>query len=178
VEGAASEEARRELAHILAWSEKVNRAVKEIVQGIPPFPYVRGSLVKLQDRADVVVVSATPIEALKREWQEHDVARYTALICGQEMGTKTEHIASIAGGYAENHVLMIGDAPGDRMAAMANDALFYPIIPSDEEISWKDFINEVMELFFSEGYAGRYEANLSERFERALPDSPPWEVIT
>jgi phosphoglycolate phosphatase-like HAD superfamily hydrolase len=176
IEGAASEEVRRELEHILAWSERVNLAVKEIVQGIPPFPYVRDSLVKLQDKADVVVVSATPLEALKREWQEHDVARYTALICGQEMGTKTEHIASIAREYKENHILMIGDAPGDHRAARANDALFYPIIPGEEENSWKGFADESMERFFSGSYDGRYAADLSGRFERALPDSPPWEV--
>jgi phosphoglycolate phosphatase-like HAD superfamily hydrolase len=137
---------------------------------------VRESLVKLQDKADVVVVSATPLEALKREWQEHDVARYTALICGQEMGTKTEHIASIAGEYAENHVLMIGDALGDRRAAKSNDALFYPVIPGEEENYWKHFADESMERFFSGSYYGRYEAELSERFERALPDLPPWEV--
>jgi hypothetical protein len=35
-----------------------------------------------------------------------------------------------------------------------------------------------MERFFSESYAGPYEAELGERFERALPDSPPWEIIT
>jgi phosphoglycolate phosphatase-like HAD superfamily hydrolase len=176
IEGAASEEVRQELEHILAWSERVNWAVKEIVQGIPPFPYVRESLVKLQDKADVVVVSATPLEALEREWQEHDVARYTALICGQEMGTKKEHIASIAGEYKRDHVLMIGDAPGDRRAARGNNALFYPIIPGEEEISWERFADEAMERFFSESYAGRYEAELGERFDRALPDSPPWEV--
>ncbi len=176
IDRAANEGARQELKHILAWSERVNWAVGEIVQGIPPFPYVRDSLVKLQDRADVVVVSATPIEALEREWQEHDIARYTALICGQEMGTKAEHIASIAGEYAEHHVLMIGDAPGDRRAARANDALFYPIIPGEEENYWKHFADESMERFFSGTYDGRYEADLSERFERALPDSPPWEV--
>jgi phosphoglycolate phosphatase-like HAD superfamily hydrolase len=176
IEGAASEGVRQELEHILAWSERVNWAIKEIVQGIPPFPYVRDSLVKLQDKADVVVVSATPLEALKREWQEHDVARYTALICGQEMGTKTEHIASVAGEYAGNHILMIGDAPGDRRAAKANGVLFYPIIPGEEENSWKRFIDEAMERFFSESYDGRYAADLSERFEQALPDSPPWEV--
>ena len=178
IEEAEGAKAKAELSHILAWSEKVNWAIKEIVKGIPPFPYVRESLVKLQDKADVVVVSATPLEALKREWQEHGIARYTALICGQEMGTKTEHIASIAGEYEGNHVLMIGDAPGDRRAAKSNDALFYPVIPGKEESSWKSFINEAMERFFSEGYAERYEAELSERFERALPDLPPWEVIT
>lgn len=176
IEGAAGEEVRRELEHALAWSEKVNRAVKEIVRGIPPFPHVKESLVKLQGRADVVVVSATPSKALEREWQEHNMARYTALICGQEMGTKTEQTASLAGDYDAGHVLMIGDAPGDLQAAKLNGVLFYPIIPGEEEGAWKRFADGAMERFFSGNYTGRYEAELSERFEQALPDSPPWEV--
>ena len=176
LDGGASEEARQELQHVLAWSERVNWAVKEIVRGIPPFQYVRESLVKLQDRADVVVVSATPIEALKREWREHDVARYTALICGQEMGSKEEHIAAIARHYSDNHVVMIGDAPGDLRAAKSNGVLFYPVIPGEEEDAWKRFADEAMERFFSGSYAGRYEEELIERFDRALPERPPWEV--
>ena len=176
LDGGASEEARQELQHVLAWSERVNWAVKEIVRGIPPFQYVRESLVKLQDRADVVVVSATPIEALKREWKEHDVARYTALICGQEMGSKEEHIAAIARHYSDNHVVMIGDAPGDLRAAKSNGVLFYPVIPGEEEDAWKRFADEAMERFFSGSYAGRYEEELIERFDRALPELPPWEV--
>ena len=176
LDGGASEEARQELQHVLAWSERVNWAVKEIVRGIPPFQYVRESLVKLQDRADVVVVSATPIEALKREWREHDVARYTALICGQEMGSKEEHIAAIARHYSDNHVVMIGDAPGDLRAAKSNGVLFYPVIPGEEEDAWKRFADEAMERFFSGSYAGRYEEELIERFDRALPELPPWEV--
>ncbi len=176
LDGGASEEARQELQHVLAWSERVNWAVKEIVRGIPPFQYVRESLVKLQDRADVVVVSATPIEALKREWREHDVARYTALICGQEMGSKEEHIAAIARHYSDNHVVMIGDAPGDLRAAKSNGVLFYPVIPGEEEDAWKRFADEAMERFFSGSYAGRYEEELIARFDRALPERPPWEV--
>ncbi len=176
LDGGASEEARQELQHVLAWSERVNWAVKEIVRGIPPFQYVRESLVKLQDRADVVVVSATPIEALKREWREHDVARYTALICGQEMGSKEEHIAAIARHYSDNHVVMIGDAPGDLRAAKSNGVLFYPVIPGEEEDAWKRFADEAMERFFSGSYAGRYEEELIARFDRALPELPPWEV--
>ena len=41
---------------------------------MPPSPSCRESLEKLQPKADVLVVSATPNEALHREWEEHDIA--------------------------------------------------------------------------------------------------------
>ena len=104
---------------------------------MPPFPYVRQSLEKIQPLADVIVVSGTPDEALKREWEEHDIAKYVAVIAGQEMGTKTQHLGyATKNKYEKNHVLMIGDAPGDIKAARANDALFYPINPGNEIESW------------------------------------------
>ena len=150
--------------------------MKEIVKGIPPFPHVRQSLEKLSGRADMVVVSATPLEALEREWAEHGIARYTGLICGQEMGTKTEQIAAVGVHYQKGQVLMIGDAPGDMRAARANGALFYPIIPGDEIAAWKLFYEEGMERFLAGTYAGEYEKMLIERFKWVLPECPPWEV--
>lgn len=176
IENAPSEEARRELEHVLAWSERVNWAIREIVRGIPPFPGVREALEALRTRADIVVVSQTPIEALEREWKEHRIYDYAALICGQEMGTKSEHIAATARHYPKDHVLMIGDAPGDLKAARDNGVLFYPVIPGEEEESWKRFNDEALERFLSGTYAGDYERGLIERFEAALPERPPWET--
>ena len=68
----------------------VNDAIDEMVRGVPPFPFVRECLQKLAARADVLVVSATPQEALEREWAEHGLDKYVVAICGQEMGTKKE----------------------------------------------------------------------------------------
>ena len=90
ISSASNPDAKRELELVLQWSERVNWSVKEIVKGIPPFPFVKESLQKLQKIADVIVVSATPTEALQREWEEHDIAKYAAIIAGQEMGTKKE----------------------------------------------------------------------------------------
>ena len=70
---------------------------------MPPFPFVRESLEKLAPQADVLVVSATPHEALEREWEEHDLAKYTVAICGQEMGTKKESLRAAAKYPAEPH---------------------------------------------------------------------------
>jgi len=171
----AEGESRQELGRVLEWSERVNWAIKEIVKGVPPFPFVRESLEQVQGKADVIVVSATPGDALVREWNEHDIARYAAVIAGQEMGTKAQHLQyATKGRYKENHILMVGDALGDLKAARANNALFYPVNPGDEEASWRRFHNEALDRFFKGQYAGAYEKKLIEEFDRHLPEKPPW----
>ena len=165
-----------ELKLALEWSEAVNRTVEDIVEGVPPFPFVRESLEKLKGKADMVVVSATPTEALAREWQEHDIAKYVRVIAGQEMGKKEEHLAMAARDrYEPESILMIGDAPGDMKAARANNALFYPIIPGKEDESWKKFHDESMDVFFRGEYSGAYEDGLVKEFLSYLPETPPWK---
>ena len=172
----AEDEAKKELEHALAWSEKVNVAVREIVKNMPPFPYVRASLEKVMQSADAIVVSGTPYEALGREWEEHDIAKYVEIIAGQEMGTKTQHLDYATGGrYEKDHGIMIGDAPGDMKAAKANDALFYPINPGAEIESWKRFHDEAFDKFINGEYAGEYEAKVIAEFDAYLPENPPWE---
>jgi phosphoglycolate phosphatase-like HAD superfamily hydrolase len=175
---ATDPEAKKELQLALAWSERVNWAIEEIVKGMPPFPHVRRSLEKIQPLADIIVVSATPGEALIREWEEHDIAKYVEIIAGQEMGTKTQHLNYAAKGkYGKNHVLMIGDAPGDMKAARANDALFYPVNPGNEIESWKRFGDEAFDKFVNGEYAGQYEEKLIAEFDSYLPELPPWQQV-
>lgn len=161
----------------LAWSKAVNVSVEDIVQGgLPPFPFVRESLDKALAKADIMVCSQTPTEALIREWEEQDVAKYVFSICGQEMGTKGEHIRFASEGrYKSAQILMIGDAFGDLKAARANDALFFPINPGDEDASWQRLFEEGLNRFFAGEYAGDYEASLIKEFEQYLPDTPPWK---
>jgi phosphoglycolate phosphatase-like HAD superfamily hydrolase len=160
----------------LRWSTAVNATVEDMVYGVPPFPHVRESLEKAKDVADILVCSATPHDALKREWEEHDIAKYPFTIAGQEQGKKAEHIEMAAGGnYDTSKMLMIGDAPGDMKAARANNALFYPINPGDEATSWMRFHDEALDKFINGEYAGDYEAALIEEFDTYLPDTPPWK---
>ena len=176
IEKATDPAAKRELELVLAWSQRVNWAIKEIVKQMPPFPYVRESLEKIGPLADVIVVSATPGEALIREWQEHDIAKYVNVIAGQEMGTKAQHLEYAARGkYQKDHILMIGDALGDLKAARANDALFYPVNPGGEVKSWKRFHDEAFARFIKGRYAGKYEEKLIAEFEKCLPETPPWQ---
>ncbi|MBN1261917.1 MAG: HAD family hydrolase [Anaerolineae bacterium] len=166
-----------ELETALAWTEGVNASVADIVHGVGPYPYVRESLQQLSGRADMIVVSATPLEALEREWAEHGLAQYVRLIAGQEMGSKKQHLALAAKGkYAPEHILMIGDAPGDMRAAKANAALFYPILPGHEAEAWQRFHEEAAARFLDGEYAGGYEAARIAEFEALLPELPPWEL--
>ena len=166
------------LKRALDWSTAVNADVGEMVHGVPPFPFVRESLERLKDTADIIVVSATPGEALRREWEEHDIAKYVKAIAGQEMGNKSEHLkyAIEAGGYSPDHVLMIGDAPGDLKAAKANNALYYPINPGNEDDSWQRFVEKAFDRFVDGTYMGDYEASLIAEFDKYLPEKPPWKV--
>ena len=176
IAAASSAEAKAELENALQWSERVNASIKDIVKGMPPFPFVRESLEKIKTQADAIVVSATPCEALAREWEEHDIAKYVDVIAGQEMGKKAEHLEyATKGRYERNQVLMIGDAPGDMKAAKANDALFYPVNPGDETESWKRFQDEAFDKFIDGQYAGSYEEKLIADFLAYLPETPPWE---
>ena len=166
-----------ELDRAWAWTTGVNDTVTDMVHGIPPFPYVRESLAFLVDKADMIVVSATPLAALEREWKEHDIAQYVRVIAGQELGKKQLHLQLAAKGkYPESRVLMVGDAPGDMKAAKANNALFYPINPGHEEASWQQFNEEAVHKFLAEEYAGEYEAELIAEFEAMLPSVPPWKM--
>jgi len=166
---------RSELELALRWSERVNLAIKDIVKGMPPFPFVRECLEKITSLADVIVVSATPCEALQREWEEHSIAKYAEIIAGQEMGKKAEHLNfATKGKYEKNHVLMVGDAPGDMKAAKSNDALFYPVNPGDEVESWKRLHDEAFDKFIDGRYAGSYEEKLIEDFLQHLPETPLW----
>lgn len=161
----------------LAWSLDVNETVDKIVgEGVPPFPMVRESLEKLQGRADVLVVSATPQAALQKEWANQGLLPFVQSICGQEVGTKKESLA-YASLYPKNHALMIGDAPGDYKAALANNALFFPINPGAEEASWKRFFEEGAQKFLNEEFAGDYQQELLDDFNSHLPTTPPWKEL-
>jgi len=177
LEAYCSEHDEPEMHRLLAWSLAVNETVGEVVKGgLPPFPLAPETFELAGKKADLLVCSQTPTEALEREWREHGLDKHVFAIAGQEAGTKTEHIALATNGrYEQSKVLMIGDAPGDRKAAEANGALFYPILPGAEADSWARLHGEALDRFFKGAYAGSYERNLIKAFEDQLPDTPPWK---
>ena len=164
-----------DLSHIKIWSDAINEQVSDIVHGVPPFPLLQDTLDKSLNKADMMVISQTPCDALEREWAEHDISKYVEIIAGQEMGTKTEHLKySAVNKYDSNKILMIGDAPGDHKAAKDNKVLFYPIIPGNEEHSWERLYSEALDRFFAGTYEGEYEEKLFSEFDNSLPEKPNW----
>ncbi len=161
---------------ILEWSESVNSDISKWVKGVRPFRNAGECIQRISNSADSIVVSQTPMEALKREWKEHGIDDLVGLIAGQEHGTKSEHIAFGAKGkYPDDKIIVIGDAPGDMKAARDNDVLFYPVIPGKEVESWGRLNDEAFDRFLSGSYRGDYQDNLLVEFLNALPEKPPWE---
>jgi phosphoglycolate phosphatase-like HAD superfamily hydrolase len=160
------------------WSLKVNEDIKNLVFGIPPFPFVRECLEKIKSTADVMVVSQTPLEALKREWEENRIDNFVRMIAGQEHGTKAEHLKYAAKGkYPDDKILMIGDANGDLKAARSNGVSFFPINPGKEEESWEKLCIEGLDRFFAGTFRGGYEDELINEFETYLPEHPHWKLV-
>lgn len=164
-----------DLDQLLLWSESVNRSIADMVHGLPPFPYVLDSFHKINGKADAMVMSATPVEALQREWHEHGIDGYAGIIAGQESGPKDVQLKlAVQGKYPSDHILIVGDAFGDLNAARSVDAFFYPIIPGEEERSWRTFCDEVIDRFLNGKYTKKTETKYLQKFEKALPKDPPW----
>jgi phosphoglycolate phosphatase-like HAD superfamily hydrolase len=165
------------LTKVLEWSLDVNERVSRTAQNIIPFQWALKSLQVMTESADTICISQTPTEALVREWAENDIRQYVKMIAGQELGTKSEHLAMATGGkYEKSKVLMIGDAPGDCAAARENGALFYPINPGREEESWERFHREAFGRFLEGSYNNEFELSLIKEFEDLLPETPPWRT--
>lgn len=159
----------------LEWTRAVDDSIAATVRGVPPFPLVRESLQKLHAQADLVVISVAAPDALRREWGEHGLAQYVVAMAGQDMGNKRQHLQWAAKGkYADDHILLVGDAPGDRDTAHGLNVLFYPILPGAEELSWQRFYDEASDKFLDGTYRGAYEAARIAEFEQLLSDTPPW----
>lgn len=171
----AKEVKNKVIDQTLAWSKAVNKSIEELVFKIPPFPFVKETLDKISENADLMVVSQTPYDALKREWEENKIDSYLRIIAGQEIGTKAEHIKFAAKNkYSDNKILMIGDALGDFKAAKTNNVLFFPVNPGHEEESWERFLKEAADKFFNGTFEGKYENSLIEDFKKLLPEKPAW----
>ncbi len=154
----------------LSWSRRVNSGIEALPQEeIHPFLHVKEALKAAHEKADVVVVSSANPEAVRAEWDRFGLTDHVDLLCTQEMGSKAYCIARLCEkGYQPRHILMCGDAPGDEAAAEENGVLYYPILVNQENESWQRFLDEGLECFLSEGYAGKVQEQLRGEFRRNL----------
>ena len=113
----------------------------------------------------------------KREWEEHDLAKYVA----RDLRPGNRHQERIArrrqASIRPNHTLMIGDAPGDYKAAVANNALFFPINPGAEEASWRRLLRRRdRPLLRRHASPANISNKLLDEFDTYLPEQPPWPM--
>lgn len=164
------------LCRALTWSEEVNANVAHIVRNVAPFPAARTALETLHERAKIVIVSQAQTQTLRREWGAPGLLTYVDELNGQEVGSKADCIRKAReDGFDAAHTLMIGDAPGDAAAAQQAGALFYPIVPGQEDESWAR-LPMIAERFFAQAYDGELAASQRAVFDRTLRTTPPWNT--
>ncbi len=167
---------RIELETVIEWSKDVNRMVQITAINLPPMEGALEAMSLLKDNVDLVVISNTPLKTLHREWLENNIFNNILYIAGQETGTKTQMLKAVAENkYDPNKILIIGDAPGDLKAAQNINALFFPILPLKEELSWSEFNTFGYNHFINNSYQGEYQKRQIQKFQSILDLTPPWE---
>lgn len=101
---------------------------------------------------------------MKEEWTRFGLLTYVDVLLAQNAGSKKSCIERLLTyGYAKEHVLMAGDAPGDMDAAQSNGVLFYPILVSHESESWEQ-LGAAVEKVKNNTFQGEYQAGLIRQF--------------
>lgn len=137
-----------DLKQALAWSYDVNQHIKNYDGDTLAFPGVREGLAKLAQLGEVYVVSSANREAVAEEWEDQGLMPYVTELYCQDRGKKEDVIALLLEKVEKpEHLLMIGDSPGDLAAAEQNGVAFYPILVGKEAGSWKLLADVVADVF-------------------------------
>ncbi len=154
----------------LAWSKAVNQSISELPEETKkPFEGVAEGLKAAHESADVAIVSSANLEAVVEEWQKHGLMDSVDVCLTQNVGSKAYCIGKMLEyGFVADHVLMIGDAPGDLSAAQKNGVLYYPILVKHEKESWETFVKEALPRFLQGTYKGDYQEQQIQAFRSNL----------
>lgn len=157
------------LAKALSWSQKVNAAIDALPESVKkPFDGAAEGLAAAHALADVAVVSSANREAVEEEWARCGLLDQVDVVCCQDAGSKADCIAALLKkGYAPDHVVMVGDAPGDQAAAQKNGVWFYPILVRHEAESWAELAQTALPCLQTEEFAA-YAADKATRFSDNL----------
>ncbi|MTK07508.1 MAG: HAD family hydrolase [Hungatella sp.] len=157
------------LKKALHWSNEVNNRINEISEWDKiPFAGVKEGLAFAHEYADIAIVSSANPDAVSTEWEKHGLMKCVDLLMAQNAGSKTFCISKLLEyGYEPDHVMMIGDAPGDLSAAEKNRVRFYPVLVSHESDSWNG-IKEALDRLINGTFDNSYQKQLINAFEHNL----------
>lgn len=165
VEASVDPDGKACLKKALAWSKAVNESINLLPESLKiPFPGAKEGLAAASAFADVAVVSSANRDAVEVEWNQYDLLGHTDILLAQDCGSKSRCIGEMLKfGYAPDHVLMVGDAPGDCDAAEENGVWFYPILVRKEAESWRELRETAFEKLRAGQYAG-YQIEKKQAF--------------
>ncbi len=158
------------LPKALRWSLAVNASINELPESEKlPFAGVKEALSYAEQYADVAIVSSANLGAVLDEWELYGLLEHTDIVLAQDAGSKAFCIGELLKkGYAPDHVLMCGDAPGDQDAAMKNGVFYFPILVRHEKESWAEFMDTGLKHLLDGSYAGAYQEQKTGEFLRNL----------
>jgi phosphoglycolate phosphatase-like HAD superfamily hydrolase len=158
------------LQKALLWSDLTNEKIKALPEDKnKPFEGVLSALNSAYQDAAIVIVSSANGQAVQEEWHRCGLLPFVDTVMTQEHGSKSSCIAKvIRDGFAKECILMVGDAPGDRDAAMSNGVLFYPILAGKETYSWEIFMKTILADFIRGEYQEQQMKNWIDKFEANL----------
>ena len=148
------------------WSQAVNKAITELPEELKkPFPGVQQGIAAIHRQADVAIVSSANREAVLEEWERFSLLPSVDICLTQSDGSKAHCIGEmLKKGYSPEHVLMVGDAPGDQKAAETNGVFYYPILVRREAESWEKLVSEALPRFLAGSFAGDYQQKVIRQF--------------
>ncbi|MGT2799354.1 HAD family hydrolase [Streptococcus marmotae] len=159
----------KDLVKALEWSLQVNQAIKNYSGPVAAFPGVREVLGLLSKYGKVFVVSSANKEAVEEEWQAQGLLEFVDDLYCQDRGKKEDVIAALVEqGYVQDHILMIGDSPGDLAAATQNGVHFYPILVGKEAASWEGLKQTHSQKLLKNEWTKELEAELVGQFWKNL----------
>ena len=158
------------LKKALSWSKAVNKAITALPDSVKlPYPGVKEALAFAHEKADIAIVSSANPDAVLEEWDKYGLLPHTDVVCAQDVGSKAYCIAELLKqGYASDHVLMCGDAPGDMDAATQNGVFYYPIRVRHEKACWEEFVAEGFGHLLDGTYGGEYQQGQIDAFLKNL----------
>lgn len=154
------------LKKALSWSLAVNNSINALPESEKlPFAGVKEALAYAHQYADVAIVSSANLGAVLDEWKLYGLLEHTDIVLAQDAGSKAFCIGELLKkGYAPDHVLMCGDAPGDQDAARKNGVFYYPILVKHEKESWAEFLEVGLKHLLEGTYGGEYQEKKAAAF--------------